>query len=813
MLPNPYEALEFAKVVGLLGRYTSSPLGTVRLERLLAEPRMESAEAAQRDLAIVGEAAAWLRAAGAANQRDAPALPRFGGIEDVRDPVRRLSADGVSLDASEIRAILALLDAAQQIRLALLAAGNERPLLRTAGEDMPDLRTLVAQQSGKILPNDEISSLASTALSKLRRQIERQRHLVETSLERFVRKHAASGMLQERYVTMRNGRTVVPVKAEWKGQVDGIVHGASSSGQTAFVEPLDTIVQNNRLVRLREEEQGEILRILREMSGALRAERAAIDVTLTVLGEMDYVFARGRFSQAFSCCLPNFSDSAQGRIVLTEARHPVLQDLLAQDQRRPVPMNLRLHGQRRALIVSGPNAGGKTVVLKTLGVLSAMAQAGIPVPAEEAEFPWFDQILADIGDAQSITESLSTFSAHVSKLTGILESASPRTLVVLDELGTATDPEDGGALAVAVVERLLEAGGFVAISTHLPELKMFGTTAPGVVSAAMGFDDARQRVTYRLQSGIPGQSAGLEMASRFGLPKDVVRRALALKGSAHEQTAKYLAELREQAKEHDELAQQARQRSKELEQRRRQLEQQAAVRESKLKAEAEARVEKLVAKLEKRFRGALDAAIGRVQSAVPRKAERAQGRRAAQDVAAFRRAVSAEVAAALGSKAAAALSDGEQEFEPGTKVRLVSMGTTGEIVRRMESGRWEVLAGALRLQVDSEDVVPCEEETDRPAKLPAGVSLKTVARDGDLPAEINVIGKTAEEALSDVDKYLDRAVLANRSKLRVVHGFGKDVLRRELWKMFARHVHVTKYYQAEQHEGGAGATVVEVGDG
>ena len=202
-----------------------------------------------------------------------------------------------------------------------------------------------------------------------------------------------------------------------------------------------------------------------------------------------------------------------------------------------------------------------------------------------------------------------------------------------------------------------------------------------------------------------------------------------------------------------------------------------------------------------------------MQSAVPRKAERAQARRAAQDVAAFRRAVSAEVAATLGSKAAAALGDGEQEYEPGSKVRLVSMGTTGEIVRRMESGRWEVLAGALRLQVDSEDVVPCEEETDRPAKLPAGVSLKTVARAGDLPAEINVIGKTAEEALADVDKYLDRAVLANRSKLRVVHGFGKDVLRRELWKMFARHVHVTKYYQAEQHEGGAGATVVEVGEG
>ena len=813
MLPNPYEALEFSKVVELLGRYAASPLGTARLERLLAEPRVDSAELAEQDLEIVGEAAEWLRSAGVANQRGVPPPPRFSGVEDVGDAVGRLSVDGVSLDASEIRAILAVLDAAQRIRLPLLAAGEERPLLRAAGEGIPDLRPLVARQSGKILPNDEVSSLASTALSKLRRHIERQRQLVETSLDRFVRKHSASGMLQERYVTMRNGRTVVPVKTEWKGQVDGIVHGTSGSGQTAFVEPLDTIVQNNRLVRLREDEQREILRILREMSGALRAERAAIVATLAALGELDYVFARGRFAQEFACCLPKFSNSSEARIVLSEARHPLLQDLMAQDHRRPVPMSLRLDGERRALIVSGPNAGGKTVVLKTMGVLSAMAQAGIPVPAEEAEFPWFDQILADIGDAQSIAESLSTFSAHVSKLTGILQSASPRTLVVLDELGTATDPEDGGALAVAVVERLLEAGGFVAISTHLPELKMFGTGAPGVVTAAMGFDDARQRVTYRLQSGIPGQSAGIEMASRFGLPREVVRRALALKGRAHEQSAKYLAELRKQAEEYDRLVQQTRERSRELNQHKRQLEQQAAAREKELKAEAEARVERLVAKLEKRFRGALDAAIARVQSSVQRKGERAQARRATQDVAAFRRAVSAEVAAALGSRAAEALAGGEQEFEPGAKVRLVSMGTTGEIVRRLDNGRWEVLAGTLRLQVAGEDVVPLGEEADRPSRLPDGVSLETVVPDGGLPAEINVIGKTADEALSDVDKYLDRAVLANRSKLRVVHGFGKDVLRRELWKMFARHVHVTKYYQAEQHEGGAGATIVEVGDG
>ncbi len=812
MLPNPYEALEFGKVVALVARYAASPLGAARLERLLVEPRMQSAHAAQEDLAMVEEVTNWLRAAGVQNQRNVAAVPRFSGIEDVRDPVGRLSVEGVSLEAAEIRAIIDLLDASQRIRLGLTAVGVERPRLRAAGKAMPDLRRLVAKLAGKILPNDEISSLASTALSKIRRQIQRQRQLVETSLERFVRKHAASGMLQDNYVTMRNGRTVVPVKAEWKTQVDGIVHGASATGQTVFVEPLDTIVQNNRLVRLREEEQGEILRILREMSGELREERAAIAVTLEAVGELDFVFARGRFSQDFACCLPRFNEAAEARVVLAGARHPLLQDLMSQMHRRPVPMSAQLEGSRRAMIVSGPNAGGKTVVLKTLGVLAAMAQAGIPVPADEAEFPWFDRILADIGDAQSISESLSTFSAHVSKLTSILQSATPQSLVILDELGTATDPEDGGALAVAVVERLLRVGGFAVVSTHLPDLKMYGTSAPGVLSASMGFDDATLSVTYRLLCGVPGQSAGLDMASRFGLPQDVIRRARSFKGHADERSAEFLAELRRRSEEYGELTREARQRCAELEKRKKVLEQEAALRERTLREETEARVDNLVSKLEKRFRNALDAAVRNLQSAGAGKATKAASRRAVQEIGGFRRAASAEVAAALGSKAAAALDLNDPEFEQGAKVRLASMGVTGEIVRRLESGQWEVQVGSMRLHAASDEVLPVDEAAQEPLRLPSGVSLETASQGEDLPAEINVIGKTADEALAEVDKYLDRAVLANRMRLRVVHGFGKDVLRRALWQMFARHVHVTKYYQAEQHEGGAGATIVEVGD-
>ena len=809
MLANPYEALEFDKVVALLRRYTPSPLGSARLDSVQAAPRLESAEAATAELAVVGEAIEWLRKGGQGVERSVPP-PRFSGIEDVREPVQRLSMEGIVLAASEIRAVLDMLGASQRIRHALLSDQDRRPLLHARGSDLPDFRLLLSVLSGKILPNDEISNLASTALSKVRRQIEKQRALVETSLERFVRRHADSGVLRDKYVTMRNGRTVVPVKSTLKSRVDGIVHGASSSGQTVFVEPLDTIVQNNRLVRLREDEQSEILRILREMSARLRAERFEIAAAVAAVGELEYVFARARFSSDFDCCVPRFEVGAAARIVLDAARHPLLQDLLTQQEQSPVPLSARLEGGSRTMIVSGPNAGGKTVVLKTIGVLAAMAQAGIPVPADEAEFPWFDTILADIGDAQSIRESLSTFSAHVSKLVAILEGSSSESLAVLDELGTATDPEDGGALAVAVVERLQAAGGFAVVSTHLPELRMYGARTEGVVSASMGFDEANLCVTYRLQTGVPGQSAGLDMAERFGLPPEVIQRARSLKGHAGEHVAAFLADLQERARQYEELSRDARRQARELEARKLELEQDSARRARDLRKEAEQRVEKLVANLERRYRESLAAALKKIRATAARPA-RAASRQTAQAIGSFRRATSGEVLSALGSGSFQQVSEIE-EFAAGDRVRLMSMGVSGEIVRRLDGGRWEVQAGTMRLQASAEDISLEEEAQGEPTRLPAGVSLQTTAAVGELPSEINVIGKTADEALADVDKFLDRAVLANRAKLRVIHGFGKDVLRRELWQMFAQHVHVAKYYQAEQQEGGAGATIVEIRD-
>ncbi len=811
MLSNPYEALEFDKVVGVVRRFAVSPYGAAALQRLLDSPRLPSREVADAELSIVEEAVAWLRAAELGEEGEALPVPQFDGLEDVSDPIQTLAKEGGVLDAPQIRHILDLVDAAQRYRLVLLNGRDLRPGLYGYGERVPDLRTLLGELSGKILPSDEVSSLASTALSRIRRQVEKQRQLVETSLQRFVRKHADSGALQDNYVTMRNGRTVVPVKAEWKAHVDGIVHGTSSSGHTVFVEPLDTIVQNNRLVRLREDEQAEILRILREISGRLRSERAALVTIVRAVEELESVFARARFGRDFRCCRPRFCDPTAGAVVLEEARHPLLQDLLASKGASPVPLSVRLEHNRRTMIVSGPNAGGKTVVLKTVGVLAAMAQAGIPVPAERAEFPWFDRILADIGDAQSISESLSTFSAHVAKLTAIIENATGGSLAILDELGTATDPEDGGALAIAVVERLCEAGGFAVVSTHLPELKMYGAGADGIVSASMGFDDESLGVTYRLRSGVPGQSAGLEMAQRFGMPVDVIRRAHQLKGHAGERVASFLADLRRQAAEYERLADEARTRNRKLDERARQIEDEAVEQASALRRETDRKVEELVQRIERRFQSALDSAVRKLRTGSARQ-DRPVQRKAAQALSGFQRSVRSDVASTVGVAAAGKLGQPNDEFAVGDRVRVHALGASGEIVRKLDGGRWEVQSGPMRLRVLTNEIkIVDEPEPSRP-RLPEGVSLKTATGVDDVPSEINVIGKSADEALIDVDRFLDRAVLANRTRLRVIHGFGKDVLRRQLWQMFARHMHVAKYYQAEQQDGGAGVTIVEVSD-
>ncbi|MBI1789194.1 MAG: endonuclease MutS2, partial [Acidobacteria bacterium] len=395
--------LEFDALVQLLGRFISSPLGAAELARVAPGQGRERLEA---ELAEAGEAIAFLR-----SSSKLP-VPRFSGLADLAQAVEKLRIEGASLEPREIFDLLALLDRAADIKSILLAAAERFPRLGARARSLGDFRALLADLAGKILPDGSVADQASVALARIRREIEKQKKAIHESLERFLRAHQDEGVLQEQIVTIRNERFVVPVVSGQRKRIAGVIHGASSSGHTLFVEPLDTIDLNNDLVRLAEEEMRECHRILREFTERLRGYSESIRQTLAAMGVLELAFAKARFAVEFDCVIPRFSAPPSRRFLLKDARHPLLEDVLRKRRRKPVPATIEMEQDRRTLLISGPNTGGKTVLLKTAGLLVLMAQSGLPVPCAEAELPLFEQVLADIGDNQSIEQSLSTFSAH-----------------------------------------------------------------------------------------------------------------------------------------------------------------------------------------------------------------------------------------------------------------------------------------------------------------------------------------------------------------------------------------------------------------
>jgi DNA mismatch repair protein MutS2 len=814
MTPNARQALELDAALTLLERFVAGPLGRRRLAEFQLSPRYPSAEAARRALDETGEAMDWMRTSESADRRSLTPLPRFGGLRDVFDAADELQTEGTVLEAHEIFGLLEALERADETRQRLWRERARRPHIGAYADRLDDFTQVLRELAGKILPSGELADHASSELARIRRHLERQRRSVHESLERFVRKHFDEGVLQEDYATVRNGRSVVPVKASWKGRIEGVIHTASSTGQTVFVEPLETIAQNNRLVELEEEEQTEIARILRAMTDRLREQAEQVRDAVRTLGDLDFVFAKARFGRDFKCCLPTFNEG--GRLKLEWARHPLLEDVLRRAGGKVVPMSLTLAEGSRVLVISGPNAGGKTVVLKTVGLLALLAQSGVPTPAAEADFPWFETVLADIGDAQSIEASLSTFSAHIETLKGMLEAAEGRSLVIIDELGGATDPDEGGALAVAVVDHFLDRGAFALVSTHLPALKIHAAARDEIVSAAMGFDDRTLSPTHRLLVGVPGQSAGLAMAARLGLPQEVIARARAALAGREQEAGKFLERLRRSVEEQEERERLFRVDEQRLRERERDLEREAEKRERQKIAELERRFDYAVREAQAANQQALEEALAKVEKAADSKRALVNAQRtASRTQRESRERLQTAVAEALGKQApsSAAAHSAASELREGAQVKLGGYGATGRVLRKIGDDRWEVQVGQLKMQIGAEDVSQVLEEapSSQPRRLPSGVSFTPAAKDPSARLdEINVIGRTVDEAQSDVDRFLDQAVLAEVQRVRVIHGHGSNALRRGLWQMFAHHVHVEKYYQAESQEGGGGATIVEL---
>ena len=793
---NSEPVLEFEALRALAGRYVRSALGRGELERVAPSNDRDAIETA---LAETGEGIEYLRAAGQPQTASRGAAIRisFTDIADPTEAVARLRIEGATLEAEEIYELTRLLDLAAEARGVLVAAGQRFPRLAAHGAAIADLRELAQELSGKILPGGMLADHASVALGRLRRDIEKQRQGIQHSLERFLRAHHADGTLQEDFVTIRNDRFVVPVVTGRERRVDGVIHGASGSGHTLFVEPLETIELNNELVRLTEEEAREVHRILREFTARLRTHAPAIASTTKALARLELIFAKAEFAREFRCVVPRISPDHRRRLILREARHPLLEDILRKQQKAVVPITFDLDQDQRTLLISGPNTGGKTVTLKTAGLLALMAHAGLPVPAADAEFPLFDEVLADIGDHQSIQESLSTFSAHIVSIRSMLERATPASLVLIDELGRATDPEEGGALGVAVLDAFRSRGAFTVASTHLLALKLYGASTAGVRNGSMGFDDATLEPTYVLRLGAPGKSAGLDIASRLGLDAALIQDARARMTTTERDIAHFLSEMHQRldALEKDRTAVAERERALAL--REQSVEQNWEKKYTTKIRELEQRTSELSAQFEKQAQETIGdlSQKARVKIAKTRRE--------------FQEAVQTAIESAGPAARHAAAAPPKLKLTEGARVRLKNIRQPATVRRILANGFLEVDAGFLRMQVAAADV----EEVLSPAgasAVRAPVSFRQgPSFDGSF-REINLIGQRAEEACQQVDKLLDSAALAEVDRIRIVHGHGMGILKRAIADLLARHPHVEKFYIASPEEGGSGATIVEL---
>jgi DNA mismatch repair protein MutS2 len=794
------EVLEYESLRSLLARYVSSPLGKAELAKIA--PHTDAALLSS-DLADAGEAVAFLRAAAQPQPgaRGAAIRIEFGGIPDLSEAVHKLRIEGASLEAKEILDLFRVLDRAADAKSILNAVAERFPRLGRRARSMGDFRALLKDLEGKILPDGSVADHASVALARLRRDIERQRKSIQSSLERFLKAHQEEGVLQEEFVAIRNERFVVPIVAGQRRKIDGVIHGASASGHTLFVEPLETIDLNNELVRLTEEEAQEVHRILRELTGRLRGYSESIRQTMVTLGELEMLFAKARFAMDFDCAMPRFG----ARLLLRNARHPLLEDVLRRQRKSVVPISLELNESCKTLLISGPNTGGKTVSLKTVGLLTLMAQSGLPVPAAEAEFPIFDQVLADIGDNQSIQESLSTFSAHISHIREMALDVTPDSLVLLDELGAATDPEEGGALGVAIVDHFRAAGAYTLASTHLLALKIYGANTKGVLNACMGFDEQTLEPTYTLDTGMPGKSAGLEIATRLGMPEDIMKRARESLSDRERDLARFLSELHQRLQDVRTLETDFRRQQAELAAREKELARESERRESAKLKELERRTEQVLAKFEEQAQQTIDQ-IGQV--AGQRKAADQAQRRVAKTKRELREEFQTTVLSTQEDARQGELR--RPKIEEGARVRLQGIREPARVRRILAGDRLEVEAGFMKMQVSVDDVLEVLPEAPASAKLPKNVSFRPAPELTPVHQEINVIGQRAEEARDNVDQFLDRAVMATASRVRIVHGHGMGILKKVLWELLAQNPHVEKYYPAPQQEGGAGATIVEL---
>jgi DNA mismatch repair protein MutS2 len=815
-IPSPvehadYAALEWEPLLALIANFAASPVG--RQAILDLRPSTDESWITHQH-----QLTAELRLV-LTEQISVP----LGGLFDPTQHAAKAQIPGAALEAVELQAVARLANDVASWQSLLQSpparlVGKLPGLSALSAALTTSLRPLAETIERTIQPDGSLADNASPELHRIRREQERQQKLIEESLRAALRKLSSDGATQDELITIRGDRFVIPVRSELKRRVSGVVHGASSSGQTVYVEPLETIEQNNELVRLLEEEQAEIHRIFVALTRQVGAYAVGLVEGARVLALVDSLQARARFARDYDCVGPAITPDL---LRLDAARHPLLEKRLRATTGHIVPLTLELTAAHRQLIISGPNTGGKTVTLKTTALLAIMAQAGLPIPATSASFPIFTAFLADIGDAQSIEAALSTFSAHITNLDRLSRLADARSLVLLDELGSSTDPEEGSALAVAIAAHFLAAGAWSLISTHHTSLKVYAANTHGVLNAAAGVDEVTLAPNYQLRLGVPGASAGIQTAERLGLNASIIAAARQRLGTQQADIARFLDKLHNDLTQLEEDRKAAREQQYALNQERTKLAREGDIELRNRTRDLETKLASLLKDFEFQMRETVKAIEDRVgQQKLSKEAERRIVRLRREFQESFNQTVVAHRTGA---------DQGDANAQPhvvkhvttGDQVRLKSMNKVATVQREIEKDLFEVALGPIKMRVKRDDIAEVVraaefQSTERPDPLAAARKQKNVhvtvtsANTDDMRMEINLIGRTVDEATEELEKYLDRAFLAGLPRVRIIHGHGAGILRRGVREFLKGHPHVATLAEAPQNEGGQGATLVEL---
>ena len=731
----------------------------------------------------------------------------IGGARDIRPALATARRGGV-LTPEDCLLIKTTLEAARTLKTLLDKNARAYPLLNDLSQSLPDSAGLIQRISSTITEKGEIAENASPALAGLRQRVKTAQQRLASRLQNYLQNSKTAAMLQDAIITQRDGRYVIPLKAQFKGQIKGIIHDQSASGATVFIEPLPVVELNNALraaqLAVRDEER----RILADLSAEIGARADDLQRLVDILADLDLLFAKAKYADALGAHSPELIGlneklpADEPRFALRDAWHPLL------DPESAVRNDIILPAEARGLVITGPNTGGKTVTLKTVGLLALMAQSGLPIPAAaDSRLPVFQRVYADIGDEQSIEQSLSTFSGHIRNIVQILKKVNDRSLVILDELGAGTDPQEGAALARAILDFLLQHGAYTFVATHYPELKTYAHAAERVLNASLEFNVQTLRPTYRLTIGLPGRSNALAIARRLGLPEEVLQMAAAQVDPEALRADDLLDEIQRQRKLAYKERRRAERKHAEVRKMRRQLRERLEKIEDErieILEKAQEEAEREIAALKEEIRALRRKLVHKGARQRPRAAPPAE---AIKPLEARVRQLERDVQRKARRSQPRLVKGGRPRV--GEKVIVRSLGIEA-VVQAVEGDEVVLQAGAMRMRVHADDLRRKAEPESPPAPRAAPPTPLPRAEAPSPGMQIDLRGQTAEDALDALDRYLEKAFLSGLPFVRVVHGKGTGALRTAIRQWLPGHPHVASFEHGQPNEGGEGVTIVHL---